>query len=101
MVYEVIQPVSGATIFQEFLEQHGEGIHHIAYDCNGVPFEERIKGFKEKGFEMVQGGNWGGNRFAFFETEATTGTCFETYHFPEGFEFPEPDEIFPAVGKEE
>jgi len=25
MVYEVIQPVSSETIFQEFLDQHGEG----------------------------------------------------------------------------
>lgn len=28
----------------EFLEQHGEGIHHIAFDCNGIPFEERLAG---------------------------------------------------------
>jgi len=25
MVYEVIQPISGPNIFQEFLDQHGEG----------------------------------------------------------------------------
>jgi len=62
MVYEVIEPLSGPSIFQEFLDQHGEGsvfpvrprwarlrqgssskriagIHHIAYDCNNIPFE--------------------------------------------------------------
>lgn len=97
MVYEVIQPVSGANIFQEFLAQHGEGIHHIAYDMHGKPFAERVDEFEKRGFKMVQGGSWmGKNHFAFFETEGATGTCFETYEFPSDWDYPEPDEWFPS-----
>ena len=44
IIWELMQPVSGKTIMAEFLEQHGEGIHHIAFDCNGIPFEERMAG---------------------------------------------------------
>ncbi|CAF9943003.1 MAG: hypothetical protein ALECFALPRED_010421, partial [Alectoria fallacina] len=70
MIYEVIQPISGPTIFQGFLDKQGEGIHHIAYDCNGISMEERVQGFKERGFECVQSGKWmvgGVSEFAFFE----------------------------------
>ena len=76
IVYEVIQPVSGPTVFQEFLDEHGEGIHHVAYDCNNLPMEERVKLFEQRGFAMAHGGNWMGKcRFAFFESEET-GTCY-------------------------
>jgi len=44
IIWELMQPVSGKTIMAEFLEQHGEGIHHIAFDCNGIPFKERLAG---------------------------------------------------------
>lgn len=101
MVYEVIQPVSGPSIFQDFLDAHGEGVHHIAYDCNDIPFEERLREFEARGFKMVQGGSWmHRNHFAFFtETEDRTGTCFETYEFPDDWEYPEPEEWFPEQPK--
>jgi hypothetical protein len=31
----------------------------------------------------------------FFDTEAATTTCFETYHFPPDFVYPEPEHGFP------
>jgi len=104
MVYEVIQPISGPNIFQEWLDKHnGEpGIHHIAYDMNGIPFQERVEKMRERGFEVSQGGSWmGRNHFAFFETEGLTGTCFETYEFPGDWVDPEPEEWFPEKPKEE
>ncbi|KAF2465804.1 uncharacterized protein BDR25DRAFT_360331 [Lindgomyces ingoldianus] len=69
MVYEVIQPVSGPSIFQELLDKHNVTpvIHHVAYDMNGIPFLDRIK---DK------------NHFEFFKTEDATGTRFEAYEFP-------------------
>ena len=96
LIWELIEPVSGPTIFAEFLDRHGEGIHHVAYDCNNVPFEQRIAEFARRGFRLVQSGSWvGGNHFAFFETEDATTTCLETYVFPDGWEYPEPDEWYP------
>jgi len=97
LTWEIMQPLSGRTIMREFLDAHGEGVHHLAFDCDGAPWEKRIESFAARGLEPVQSGRWlGENSFAFFDTEATTTTCFETYHFPEGFEFPEPEEWYPA-----
>ena len=99
MIWELIEPVSGRTIFEEFLDRHGEGIHHVAFDCNHVPFAERIAGFEKRGFTLAQSGSWmGSNHFAFFETESETTTCIETYEFPAGWEYPEPEAWFPARG---
>jgi methylmalonyl-CoA/ethylmalonyl-CoA epimerase len=98
LTWEIMQPLRGPTIMREFLDQHGEGIHHLAFDCAGAPWDERLAEFAGRGFGAVQSGTWADqNRFSFFDTEAATTTCFETYHFPEGFEYPEPDEWYPAA----
>lgn len=98
LVLELMEPISGPTIFAEFLERHGKGIYHIAYDCNNVPFEQRLGEFARRGFQVVQSGSWlGKNHFAFFETEGATTTCLETYIFPEGWEYPEPEERYPPL----
>jgi len=93
----LMEPVSGPTIFADFLEEHGEGIQHVAYDCNNIPFEERITELTRRGFQCVQSGSWMGvNHFAFFGTEADTTTVFETYAFPSDWDYPEPEAWYPA-----
>jgi methylmalonyl-CoA/ethylmalonyl-CoA epimerase len=96
IICELIEPIAGSTIFAEFLERHGEGIHHVAYDCNNIPLEQRIAEFERRGFQLVQSGSWmGTNSFAFFETEDATTTCFETYIFPDDWQYPAPDRWYP------
>lgn len=103
ITYEVIQPISGPSIFADYLQSHatagnegGGGLHHLAYDCNGIPMEERVRGFAERGYEMVQSGTWGdGNTFMFFEgPKGVKGMWFETIEFGEG-EWPEVEQWFP------
>ncbi len=97
LTWEIMQPLAGRTIMREFLDSHGEGIHHVAFDCNGTPWEQRISNFQARGFGVSQSGRWlDQNSFSFFDTESATTTCFETYHFPDGFSFPEPEEWYPG-----
>jgi methylmalonyl-CoA/ethylmalonyl-CoA epimerase len=94
---EIMQPLWGPSIFQEFLDSRGEGIHHLAFDAEGRPWPERLATFEQRGFPLAQSGRFmDANAFAFFDTEATTGTTFETYDIPHGFEWPEPEEWFPG-----
>ena len=94
---EIMQPLFGPSIFQEYLDRHGEGIHHIAFDVGGRPWDERLTAFAEHGFSVTQSGVFNRrNAFAFFDTEAATGTTFETYDIPPGYVWPEPEAWFPA-----
>lgn len=100
MVWELMQPLWGPSIFQGFLDTEGPGFHHVAYDCNDIPWEDRIAEMEKRGFKMVQSGKWmGENAFAFFDTQDATGTIFETYHFPGNWEFPEPESWYPNAPK--
>ncbi len=84
VIWEIMQPLSSPTIFQEFLERHDQGIHHIASNCGDRPWNERI--------QLIQSGKWmEQNAFTFFDTEDATTTTVETCLFPPGFEYPEPE----------
>jgi hypothetical protein len=97
MMWEIIQPLSGPNIYEDFLEKHGEGIHHVAINCNNIDWGVRIAEFEKHGFKMVQSGRWEGKvPFAYFATEDDPVTTFETFIFPEGFEMPAPEEWYPA-----
>lgn len=97
LAVEIMQPLYGPSIFQEFLDNHGEGIQHVAFDCGEAPWQDRIADFARRGFPLVQSGRFqDANAFAFFDTEKATGTTFETYSIPEGFVWPEPEEWYPA-----
>jgi methylmalonyl-CoA/ethylmalonyl-CoA epimerase len=97
MMWELIQPVSGPSIYADFLFQHGEGVHHVLVDCNGIPWEERLAQFAAHGYEMIQSGVFAGQvPFAYFATEADTATTIETAYFPEGFSLPEPELWYPG-----
>ncbi len=60
MMWEIVQPLTGPNLYDEFLDQHGEGIHHVAFACDDLAWDERIKSFQERGFEMIQSGVWQG-----------------------------------------
>jgi hypothetical protein len=97
-MWEIVQPVEGPTIYDEFLEQHGEGVHHVAVDCNGLNWEDRLRAFADHGYEIIQSGRWMGRvPYAYFATEGDVSTTLETFLIPDDFEMPEPDEWYPAA----
>lgn len=98
VVWEVIQPISGPSIFQEFLDRGGRGLHHVAYSCREIDFDERIDGFRRRGFEFAQGGDWnGGCRFAFFLAGPEDETCLETIAFSGDWTYPSTEERYPLL----
>lgn len=50
---ELVQPMGGPSPWREFIEKHGEGLHHIAFDVNGV--EEQVRLLESKGAKRVVG----------------------------------------------
>ena len=58
--FELIQPVSGPSIYQEHLDQHGEGVQHIACMKHSVAESGQMKEhWAERGAEVLMSGRIG------------------------------------------
>jgi catechol 2,3-dioxygenase-like lactoylglutathione lyase family enzyme len=76
LAVELIQHLSGRSIYREFLEEKGEGMHHLGFL---VPDHERaVRDFAAAGYPVVQGGVVGGSKFAYFDARAACGAYLET-----------------------
>lgn len=63
---ELIQPLEGRSIFSQFLETKGEGLHHIAFSIPN--WEETALKFQEQRGRMVAGGVCNGKRWGYSDT---------------------------------
>ena len=72
---EMIQPLRGKTIYDEFLGTRGEGFHHfgIMIDC----IEERVEAMKQLGIDVLQSGRRPGRKYAYMDTEPLAGIMIE------------------------
>ena len=62
---ELIEPLGGPSTWQEFLDTKGEGIHHIAFEINGM--KNYIRNFEDNGIPMVQHGGWDTGEYGYFD----------------------------------
>ena len=81
---ELIQPQEGYTIFNEFIEKHGYGQHHLGIYVDNI--KAAIAEAEAAGFEIImEGGGHGldGDGFyAYLDTEETLGTTYELIERP-------------------
>lgn len=70
MQLELIQPVRGQSIYTEFLERSGPGLHHICMEP--TDFDAAIAAAAAQGAPVVQQGEMGGGemRFAYLDGAA-------------------------------
>jgi catechol 2,3-dioxygenase-like lactoylglutathione lyase family enzyme len=77
---ELIEHLSGRSIYKEFLDKKGEGLHHLGFI---VPdYQKAVADFATNGFPVIQSGRIGNNpgvRFAYFDTEAAIGSIMEVF----------------------
>lgn len=72
---ELIEPVGRPSTWQDFLDTHGEGVHHIAFQIKGM--DEKIMYLDGKGIPLVQRGDYTGGRYAYTDGEATLAVAVE------------------------
>ena len=53
LTLELLQTVEGNTIFEEFLNKHGEGIHHISV-LSKEPLDVEIEKCRKRGIKILQ-----------------------------------------------
>lgn len=76
---EVIQPLSGKSIWSDFLEEHGPGLHHIKFSMDRLePARQRLE---QEGFRCVQqGAAVGPNKgkvWAYYDLDGALPLCIE------------------------
>jgi methylmalonyl-CoA epimerase len=73
---EFFQPVSGQNIISEFLERHGEGLHHLAFEVKDLETETtKLAEAGMKPFLNFTGPS--GNKIGFFDPGSLGGTVIE------------------------
>lgn len=63
---ELIEPDSGPSTWREHLDTHGEGVHHIAFEINGM--KHVISNLEERDMPLVQKGEYEGGRYAYIDS---------------------------------
>jgi catechol 2,3-dioxygenase-like lactoylglutathione lyase family enzyme len=72
---ELIEPVGEPSTWKEFLDEHGEGVHHIAFQIEGM---ERVLTFLAgKGISAIQRGDYTGGRYAYVDSASSLGMILE------------------------
>jgi len=74
---ELIQPVSGTSLYGEWLEKHGDGVQHIAYWLHESEFDAAAAHLVASGFPEVQGFSLPMARIAYFDTRPAIGVVTE------------------------
>jgi len=92
---ELIEIMEGDTVYQDFVDQHGYGVHHL-----GILVEDMAAALDQAraaGFEMTQDGAGFGpdddGHYAYLDTEAALGTTLELIQRPKRRNPPE--KIYP------
>ena len=72
---EIIEPVGGPSTWQDFLDTHGEGVHHIAFEIKGM--DKQITYLTSKGVPLIQRGDYTGGRYAYTDGEPRLAVILE------------------------
>ena len=96
MRIELIEPLEGDTVYQEFVDKHGYGIHHIGVLTDSMA--ESLHRADKAGLTMTQDGSGFGpdddGHYAYLDTEALIGTTIELIERPKRRN--PPDKVYPT-----
>lgn len=94
-MYELIESTTGPSIYEEFLADRGEGLHHLGYFVPDIDLE--IAAMAAKGYAVLQSGRGfgvdGDGAYAYFDTERDLGCVVEAIE--EARQMPPADYVYP------
>jgi methylmalonyl-CoA/ethylmalonyl-CoA epimerase len=78
---ELVELFDGKTIHEDFLKEHGEGLHHIGFQVESLG--ESVSNAEQAGFQVTQGfSRPDGSGFAYLDSDKTGGVIFELIQPP-------------------
>jgi len=97
---ELIQPGPGPLIHNDFVEEHGYGVHHFGILVDDM--DEALENARKQNFEMIQDGAGfgldGDGHYAYLDTEEDLGVTIELIQRPKGRV--KPEKIYPPESEE-
>lgn len=72
---ELIEPIGEPSTWKDQLDKHGDSLHHIAFEIEGMP--EKVAFLDAKGIPLVQRGEYTGGRYAYFDGNRQLGAVIE------------------------
>lgn len=84
VLIELLAPTAPESVLTPFLENNGEGLHHICYEVEGI--EELLKNLEKKGIKLIDEEPRPGSRnsqIAFVDPKSTRGVYIEYCEFPD------------------
>ncbi len=72
---ELIEPIGGPSTWQEFLDEKGEGVHHIAFMVQGT--DDVVVFLEGKGIPVAQQGVYTGGMYTYVDSEPALGVILE------------------------
>ena len=69
MQFELIQPVYGQTIYQKFLDEKGEGIHHFKERISDIDWDNNLAYYESRDMPVTQSGLMGKALYAYVDSE--------------------------------
>lgn len=75
VMLELIQVLEGRTLHRDFLEQRGEGLHHLGFEVDN--FDRWLEALEKRGIGVVMGRRSPEVSFAYLDTEMAGGAIVE------------------------
>lgn len=80
---ELIQSLSGDTIYNDFISEHDEGITHLQFTVDDIEETNRI--MHEEGFSIAQGGKHLDGAYYYYDTTGPLKIMWEAFKPPTNF----------------
>jgi methylmalonyl-CoA/ethylmalonyl-CoA epimerase len=82
MQLEIVQPVYGPTIYEEFLDRRGEGLHHIKEQIPDDRIDAELGSYRARGIGVLQTGQFDTDVHYYLGTEPTLDFIYELGNCP-------------------
>ena len=81
---ELIQPVSGESMYQESLDRHGDAVQHVAYFLDDSAYDAAAAHMESSGYPEIQSFRLPIARVGYFDTRSAVGVVTEIVGVKEG-----------------
>jgi methylmalonyl-CoA/ethylmalonyl-CoA epimerase len=82
MQLELIEPVYGPTIYEAFIQKHGEGLHHIKERIGDDAIEGVVQEYRDEGIGVTQTGQFETDFHYYLDTEPKLDFIYELGNCP-------------------